>query len=400
MELVVPNKYITRSIEEVLKKGARQFPAVIVTGPRQSGKTTLLKHLFSKTHRYVSLDDPDSRLMANREPRLFLENYPPPVIIDEIQYAPELFSYLKIIIDSDRSKKGQFLLTGSQSFPLMANVGESLAGRIAVFSLLSLSFKERLNSKKTLRLNTFRTLLLRGGFPDLTVDNRIDTNLWFNGYLQTYLERDVRQIRQIGDLTDFQRFLEMLAACNGQVLSLSGMSRDLGVAVNTIKEWVSVLEASQQIALIKPFYKNKGKRIVKRPKVYFLDTGFLCYLNAVIHEEQVLKGPIAGRLFEGAVLGEIVRDFHNKGEIPRIFWWRTSHGDEVDFIVERRGKIVPIEVKMTTRSDKALTRGLAVFAQLFSKDIEKSLLVNLSDRRRLLGEKIESLPFKDFIHFL
>lgn len=390
-------QYINRDIEDIVKKAERQFPALIVTGPRQSGKTTLLKHLFSQTHRYVSLDEPDIRLLANREPKLFIQNYPPPIIIDEIQYAPGLFSYLKLTIDNNRFKKGQFLLTGSQSFPLMAKVTESLAGRIAVFNLLSFSFKERLRRKTMLSLDTFKMMLLKGGFPEVVVDKTIDTKLWFNGYLQTYLERDVRQLRHIGDLTDFQRFLEMLAAFNGQVLNLSQLSSDLGIAVNTVKGWISVLEACNQIVLIKPFYKNKGKRIVKRPKAYFLDTGFLCYLNGIMQKEQVLKGPQAGQLFEAAVLGEIIRNFYHRGEIPRIFWWRTSHGEEVDFIVERKGKIIPIEVKMTSRQDEALIRGLVAFTGLFDREIEKSILVNLSDKRLLLDKKIECLPFKDFI---
>lgn len=390
--------YLNRSIERVLKDAARQFPSLIVTGPRQSGKTTLLKHLFSKSHRYVSLDEPDIRLMAVKEPRLFLENYPPPVIIDEIQYAPNLFHFLKTAIDRDRAKKGRFLLTGSQSFPLMARVGESLAGRVAVFTLLSFSFRERLRTKASLSLDNLKKMILIGGFPELVVNKNINLKLWFTGYLQTYLERDVRQLRQIGDLTDFQRFLELLAYRNGQVLNLSVLSRDLGVAVNTIKGWISVLEACNQIILIKPFYKNKGKRIVKSPKVYLLDTGFLCYLNGIVQKEQVFKGPPAGQLFEMAVLGEIIRDFYNRGEVPRIFWWRTSYGQEVDFIVEAKGRIIPIEVKMTSRIDKNLAAGLFSFADLFQKEMGMGILINLFGERLKLGRKIESVSFNEFIN--
>ncbi len=390
-------RYITRDIEAIIRKAERQFPAIIVTGPRQSGKTTLLKHLFLKTHNYVSLDDPDNRLMANREPRFFMENFPAPVIIDEIQYAPELFSYIKMVVDKDRSKKGQFLLTGSQSFPLMAKVTESLAGRIAIFNLLPFSFKERLKMQKSFSLDVFKKMLLRGGFPELVVNKSMDAKLWFNGYLQTYLERDVRQLRNIGNLTDFQRFLEMLASYNGQVLNLSDLSRNLGVAVNTIKGWISILEACNQIALIKPYYKNKGKRLIKRPKIYFLDTGFLCYLNGMTDQNQVLKGPAAGQLFEGAVLTEIIHGFYDKGDIPRVFWWRTSHGEEVDFIVEKKGRLVPIEVKITSRSNKVLTQGLVAFERLFSTEVKKSIVVNLSDKKLLVSNKIECQPFRDFI---
>ncbi len=389
--------YVKREIENTVKRAAKQFPAVIVTGPRQSGKTTLLKHLFAKTHSYVSLDDPDIRLMAARDPKLFLKNYPAPLIIDEIQYAPELFPYLKIAVDNNRSKKGQFLLTGSQSFPLMAKVGESLAGRIAVLTLLSFSCKEQKADKKNLDFAELRYMVLSGGFPEIALNKTRDTKLWFGGYLQTYLERDVRQIRQIGDLMDFQRFLELLAANNGQVLNLSGLSNDLGVAVNTVKAWISVLEACYQIILVKPFYKNKGKRIIKSPKIYFLDTGFLCYLLGIAHKEQVFKGPAAGQLFENVVLGEIIRKFYNNGEIPKIFWWRTSYGDEVDFIIERNGKIFPVEVKMSSKTNRTLARGLFSFVEIFSDEIKTCILVNLSDKKIILGNKIECQPFGYFI---
>ena len=392
--------YIERDIEYVIKKAAQQFPSLIVTGPRQSGKTSLLKHLFSKTYRYVSLDEPDIRLMAVREPRLLLENYPPPVIIDEVQYAPGLFSFLKVTIDKNPTKKGQFLLTGSQSFPLMARVGESLAGRIAVFNLLSFSFNERLKIKKEFNLDVLKKMVFMGGFPELTVNKKMEPKFWFSAYLQTYLERDIRQLRQIGDLTDFQRFLELLAAFNGGVLNLSGLSGDLGVAVNTIKGWISVLEACNQIVLIKPFYKNKGKRIIKSPKVYFLDTGFLCYLNGITTKEQIFKGPLAGQLLESAIIGETIRDFYNRGEVPRVFWWRTSSGQEIDFIVERKGKIIPIEVKMTSRMHKNLAAALFSFTELFAEETKKAFLINLFGEKLRLGRKVESLPFETFIEML
>ncbi|MFH1552163.1 MAG: ATP-binding protein [Candidatus Omnitrophota bacterium] len=390
-------KYVKRNIEETIIKAAKQFPALIVTGPRQSGKTTLLKHLFSKTHHYVSLDDPDVRLMANQDPGLFLKNHPAPVIIDEVQYAPGLFSFLKIQIDQKRTKKGQFLLTGSQSFPLMAKVGESLAGRIAVFTLLSFSVKEQMQDSKRIDQKNLKTMVLRGGYPEIAIDKKIDLKLWFNGYLQTYLERDVRNLRQIGDLTDYQRFLELLAALDGQVLRLSEISRDLGVAVNTVKAWVSILEACNQIYLVKPFYKNKGKRIIKSPKIYFLDTGFLCFLTGITSREQIFKGPLAGRLLENVVLGEILRNFLNKGELPKVFWWRTSYGEEVDFVMEREGKIYPIEVKLSSRTNKELAAGLISFSKLFKGETGRAYLVNFAEKRSLIAEGVECCPIADFL---
>jgi predicted AAA+ superfamily ATPase len=278
----------------------------------------------------------------------------------------------------------------------MANVTESLAGRIFIFDLLSLSLKEQMNLDP-LTLDALKISTLRGGFPELVVDKGQDTDRWFKNYLQTYLERDVRQLRQVGNITDFQRFLELLASFNGQVLHLSNMSRDLGVAVNTVKSWLSVLEASHQVILIAPFYKNKGKRIIKSPRIYFLDTGLLCFLNGISSKEQIFKGPLAGALLENVVLGEILRGFHNRGEIPRIFWWRTSYGEEVDFILERQGKMIPIEIKMTSRIDKALTKNLQSFCGLFKNEIAKGYLVNLAKQKWKVENNIEMIPLGEFL---
>jgi predicted AAA+ superfamily ATPase len=391
-------KYIDREIEDTVKDAVRQFPSVIITGPRQSGKTTLLKHLFSESHKYVSMDNPDLRLMAIYEPALFFENYPPPIIIDEIQYAPDIFSYIKIFIDKYRSRKGQFILTGSQSFPLMANVSESLAGRVAVLSLLSFSFKEQFPKKVKLDIATLQERILQGGFPEVITTPDINLELWFSSYFQTYLERDVRQLRQIGDLGDFQRFMQVLAAFNGQVANLSSLSRDIGLAVNTVKAWISILEANQQIVSIRPFYLNKGKRIIKSPKIYFMDTGLLCYLTGITSSKQVVKGPSSGQLFETVILGEIIRGFYNRGKVPRIYWWRTSHGEEVDFIIEDKGKMIPLEVKLTSKTNKTMAKSLISFCSLFSNKIDKAFLVNLSQERLLLDKQISSIPFYEFIY--
>ncbi|MBN1587025.1 MAG: ATP-binding protein [Candidatus Omnitrophica bacterium] len=364
----------------------------MVTGPRQSGKTTLLKHLFSKSHNYVTLDDPEAQLEAREDPKLFLKNNPPPLIIDEIQYAPGLLPFLKVHIDEHRSNRGDFLLTGSQVFPLMAGVSESLAGRIALFSLLSFSLQEEFRNQSDLQLGQLKKRILRGGYPELVVQEKMNSKLWHTGYLQTYLERDVRQLKKIGDLTDFQRFLRLLAAFNGQVLNLSALSRDLGVAVNTIKNWVSILEASHQVTLVQPYYRNKGKRIIKSPKIYFSDTGFVCYLNGITSVEQVFKGPQAGPLLETLVLNEIVRDFHGRGEIPQVYWWRTSAGEEVDFVVEVAGALIPIEVKLAAKQNHGMIKGMTAFSRLFENEVKAGYLVNLSDKPHALAENIVALP--------
>ncbi|MEK6728142.1 MAG: ATP-binding protein [Candidatus Omnitrophota bacterium] len=394
----MPHSYITRDIEGIVKTSARQFPALIITGPRQSGKTTLLKHLFLKDYTYVAMDAPALRLMAREEPDMFFQNHKPPLIIDEIQYAPELLSHIKIMIDKKRSLAGQFLLTGSQVFPLMAKVSESLAGRIAVFNLLSFSLREQFGSSMPNNIQLLKEKVLKGGFPEVSLKKGINLEVWFSSYLQTYLERDVRQLRQIGDLGDFQRFLQLLAAFNGQAINLSNFSRDLGVAVNTIKAWISILEASGQIITIKPFYMNKGKRIIKSPKVYFLDTGLLCYLSGIVSVPQVFKGPLSGQLLETIVLCEIIRDFHSLGKIPRIFWWRTSYGEEVDFIIEDKGKLIPIEVKLSAKADTKIIKGLSSFCALFSDKIDTAYLVNLASEKLILGKQIVSMPFFELIN--
>jgi hypothetical protein len=303
-----------------------------------------------------------------------------------------------VLIDKRRKASGQFILTGSQSFPLMARVGESLAGRIAIFNLHSFSLREQLVKDTTLDINGLKKRALVGGFPEVVTKRRMNLELWFAGYLQTYLERDVRQLRQIGDLLDFQRFLQLMAAFNGQATNLSSLARDLGVAVNTVKAWISILEASGQIISVKPFYLNKGKRIVKSPKIYFLDTGLLCYLTGITTISQIFKGPLSGQLLETLVLGEIVRNFYNQGKIPRIFWWRTSYGEEVDFIIEDKGRIIPLEVKLSSKANKNMVKGLISFCKLFSDKIEKAFLVNLSQDRLMLDKKITAIPFVDFIY--
>jgi len=391
-------KYIHRDMEKTLLEASRQFPAIILTGPRQSGKTTLLKHIFSKTHRYVSMDDPNLRLMAVSEPSLFFKNYPAPLIIDEIQYTPQLFSTIKKMIDESGRKKGQFILTGSQNFPLMAGVSESLAGRTAVFSLLSLSFREQFFKKTIPDVNKIKESVLTGGYPEIVVNKKINRDIWFASYMQTYLERDIRQLRQVGDITDFQRFLHLIAAHNGQVLNLSTLSRDLGVAVNTVKAWVALLEAGLQIILIKPYYINKGKRIIKSPKIYFLDTGILCHLLGITSPKQVFAGYLSGQIFETAVLGEIVRFIQNEGKVPQIYWWRTSYGEEVDFLIETGGRIIPLEVKLTSQVNTGMAQSLISFSKFFHNKVEHAILVNLSSGHPLsLGDKITAIPFGRFI---
>jgi len=271
---MVKKIYIHREIEAILKKVVNQFPALVVTGPRQSGKSTLLKELFSKDYAYISFDDPVTRERAISDPEFFLDSLEEKVIIDEIQYVPQLLSYVKIRIDRNRQKRGNFIFTGSQQFNMIKNLGDTLAGRIAIMELLpfSLKEKEKVFKKKDKFVTAQKYIThscLRGSFPEIVVYDDIDVELWYSSYEQTYLERDVRTFYNIGNLRDFQRFMQILAARCSQVLNLSSLSSALGVAVNTIKKWISILEATRIIYLLKPYYQNLGKRITKSPKLYF-----------------------------------------------------------------------------------------------------------------------------------
>lgn len=401
------NTYIKRGLERVLTKAVKEFPAVVLTGPRQSGKTTLLKHLFGDSYRYVSLELPDIRAAAETDPRGFMEMYAPPVIYDEIQYAPGLLPYIKEHIDSHREVAGQYLLTGSQNILMSEHITESLAGRAAMLKLLPLSFREisgfpeiplpweqptDLKRPDIPAQNLWRQFL-RGGYPELTADPKRDFSLWHSSYIQTYLERDIRTLRQVGDLSTFQNFLRALAARNGQLLNITDVARDLGVAVNTAKSWISVLEATFQIIVLRPWFGNIGKRLVKSPKVFFTDIGTLCYLSGLKDPDHAAKGPMGGAIFETAVLMEIVKTIMNRGEAPHVYFWRTATGAEVDIVVEVEGKLVPLEVKLSATPRPAMTHGIKVFQQDFRSKTLSGFVITPSNTRLPLGNNVTALPF-------
>ncbi len=381
--------YFHRAIEPVLRRAAGDFPTLVLTGPRQSGKTTVLRHMFPDFS-YAVLDNPSVGELARQDPELFLEQYPAPAIFDEIQSVPSLLLYLKQRVDNQRSKAGQYLLTGSQQFPLMQGVTESLAGRTAILSLLSLSLEERAIGPGT-SLDLMGALL-RGGFPELWIRPEREAALWYASYVQTYLERDVRALRQIGDLGDFQRFLNLAAIRNSQLLSLSNLSRDLGVAVNTVKAWVRVLEASHQIYLLQPFHQNRGKRLVKTPKLYFTDSGLFCHLVSLKDPQHALTGPLGGPLMETAVFGEILRSFLNRGELPRLYFWRTTTGEEIDFIVETAEGLLPVEVKLTKTLSSNMAGPIEKFCELFDSKAPRGLIVSLVDKPETLSRRVRAIP--------
>lgn len=336
--------WVPRELDATLRQAADSRPAVVLTGCRQAGKTSLLIKAFPG-HGYVSLDVPMIAEEAEHSGGDFLKRHRAPVIIDEVQYAPTLLRHVKDDIDRHRDETGRFLITGSQDFSLMEGVTESLAGRSSVLTLHSLSAREyEAWSGESLEREALVEWMLRGGYPELH-SRGLDAERFFGDYLATYLERDVRSILGVRSLRDFDRFMRLCAARTGQLVSYSSLATDLGVSPNTVKSWLSVLDASNIVLLLEPYYENLGKRIVKTPKLYFLDTGLCSYLLGARTPEDLLRSPMLGAIFETHVLGQIVRHFANQGRRRELYFYRDHQGREVDFLIPSAGRFALIECK-------------------------------------------------------
>jgi len=327
---------IQREITPVLRKMADQFKAVAITGPRQSGKTTLCQLVFPDKP-YVSLETPDERMRALRDPRQFLSRFPDGCILDEIQRAPELFSYLQGILDANK-KPGQFILTGSQQFGMMAQISQTLAGRIGILKLLPFS------SSALTPKNDLNTTLWKGGYPPI-FDPGIDPVYWYDAYISTYVERDVRQILQVQDINLFQRFLALCAGNIGQLFNASRIGSDCGLNHGTVSKWLSVLEASYVAFRLQPHHLNFRKRLVKTPKIYFYDVGLAIRLLGIETAEQLHTHPFRGSLFENWVIVEMLKKRYNRGLRNNLSFWRNNTGQEIDLLAETAGKLTPIEIK-------------------------------------------------------
>jgi hypothetical protein len=338
--------WIRRDVEPRLERSARTRPVVVLTGARQTGKTSTFRRLFPD-YRFVSLDLPTEAEQAEKEPERFLQRHPPPVIIDEVQYAPGLFRHLKVAVDALRTRYGQFLLTGSQKFTLMKNISESLAGRADVVELETLSFAEIRAARPRTGLET---AIVRGGFPELHGNPDVDSTAFYNSYLATYLERDVRALANVGSLRDFERFLRACALRSANLLNKADLARDVGIAPSTANQWLSILEASGQVALLEPWFSNRTKSIVKSPKLYLADSGLLCALLNIQSEQELLQSPAAGAVWETFVFAQLRERERRAGRSGSLFFWR-DRTREVDFVTEAGGRLELFEAKWTEIPD-------------------------------------------------
>lgn len=385
-------RYLPRDLDSVVQKAVRHFPAVVITGPRRSGKTTLLRKLLPKAH-YVLLEDPDVLGRLRNDPRTFLEELHPPVIFDEIQNAPELFAYVRSLIDSAPRRMGQWLFTGSQEAPLMQGISESMAGRAAILQLLPFSFAE-----------TPKVNLLHGGFPEVLAHPH-SRSLWFASYLQTYLERDVRAITNIRDLVTFRRFLSLLASRHGQILNKTDLAAPLGVSVPTIGEWLHILELTSQIILVPPYFENFGKRLIKSPKVYWSDPGMACYLLGITSEAELRRSPFLGTLFEGFVASEILKSQVSRGARKELYYFRDQQGLEVDFLLPRpNAGLWLMECKSGRTVHPAMAAPLLSLRRALEKRSTRLMIVHTKSRSApttsAVVSGVQALDFQRFVEEL
>jgi predicted AAA+ superfamily ATPase len=380
---------IDRNAASTLKKLYQSFPAVAVTGPRQSGKTTLVKTIFPEKP-YVSLEEIDWRDFAKSDPRGFLQQFPDGAILDEIQRCPDLFSYLQSIIDTN-NRPGLFILTGSQQFGLMSGISQSLAGRVAMLTLLPFSLIEL--EKSQLIPKTIEDLLFQGLYPPI-YDRQADPLHWYDSYISTYVERDVRQLISVRDLSTFQRFVRICAAHTGQLVNLSALANDCGINHMTAKAWLSVLEASYLITLITPHFNNFNKRLVKSPKLYFLDTGLATRLLGIQTAKQLSLHPQRGALFETWVVSELLKSRFSQGLSSNLYFWRDHVGHEVDILLEMDNHLIPIEVKSGQTVSTDFLQGLNHWLQLAGESAGQAWLIYGGDQNQS-RQTIHVISWKD-----
>jgi predicted AAA+ superfamily ATPase len=404
--------YIKRHAQDTIRKLSRMFGAVLVTGPRQVGKTTMLKEI-TKEAAYVTLDDPILMELAVEQSGTFFKDNPPPVFIDEIQYAPNLFPQMKMVIDRD-NKKGQFYLSGSQQFKMMKNVSESLAGRLGLLNLLGFSMRERKGISfsapflptddyfvarkqelKEIAYDEVWKMIYQGSMPAMCSNEDFDWGMFYGAYVKTYVERDVRELTQVADEVKFMQFMTVTASCTGQLLNIASLARDVGISQSMAEKWMSVLVTSNLVYLLKPYFNNITKRTVKTPKVYFLDTGLAAYLTRWNTPEVLKNGAMAGAFFETFVIGEIIKSYYNKGilELP-LYFYRDKNMNEIDLLIAENGALYPIEIKKHADPEKKDIRAFDLIDKIPSVKRGSGGVICLYDNLVTLKDHDRVIPIK------
>lgn len=401
--------YINRNIENTINRAAKMFPAVLITGARQVGKTTLLKHI-AKNITYLTLDDPIILQSAIEEGGSFFKTSPPPIIVDEIQYAPNLFSYIKMIAD-ESGKRGQFYLTGSQQFKMMKNVSESLAGRIGIINLLGLSLREikkdifndyfvptdeyfdkRKGSVMQMDYKEIWDIIHKGSMPAI-YSEELDWQMFYASYTKTYIERDVRELTQVGDELKFIKFMTAMASRTSQMLNLTSVAQEIGISVPTADRWLSILISSNIVYLLQPYYNNITKRAIKTPKLYFLDTGLAAYLTKWNTPEVLEVGAMAGAFFETFVIAEILKSYYNAGVLePSLYYYRDKDAREVDILIEQNGTLYPVEIKKTSNPGKEHIESFSEVEKIKGVTVGTGGVICMYDKCIPINNKNVSIP--------
>ncbi len=385
--------WISRTVEPRLQRSAKTRPVVVLTGARQTGKTSTFLRLFPN-YSFVSLDLSTEAEQAEKEPRAFLQRHPAPVMIDEVRYAPGLFRHLKVEVDAHRTRNGQFLLTGSQKFTLMKNVSESLAGRADIVELETLSFSE---IRAALPETGIEAAIVRGGFPELYANPDIDLVAFYNSYLATYLERDVRLLTNVGNLRDFERFVRACALRSANLLNKADLARDVGIAPSTASHWLSMLEASGQVILLEPWFSNRTKSIVKSPKLYFADTGLLCALLNIRSEEALRQSPAVGAIWETFIFAQLRDRERRAGHVGSLFFWR-DRTREVDFVVDAGGRLELFEAKWTELPDISDTVNLDFVRNVVGKSrVAVGAVISRTPNGFPLSSEFRALPVTELV---
>lgn len=403
--------YISRSSEDLVRKMISMFKVVLVTGPRQVGKMTLLKHVLGEEYSYVTLDDINDLEVAKTDAKLFFMNHPGKLVIDEVQNVPELLMEIKRLVDA-KDDLGTIVLTGSQTFSLMANVSESLAGRVGILELNGLSLREIVGEDfhlpfipDNIYMNSMRKktepsdlwqIIHRGSMPELHRNTDLDWQLFYASYVKTYIERDVRMIINVNDLSVFSRFITALAARTGQILNYNSIANEIGVKSATVKSWISILEASGIIVTIQAFSNNHLSRVIKTPRIYFMDTGLVSYLLRWLTPETLMNGAMSGPILETYAVSEIIKSFNNAGvsRVP-IYFYRDKDMKEIDLIIENAGTLYPVEIKKSASPRKEMARHLAILERAVGYKIGKKIILSLVDQKRYLADDIIAYPISE-----